>query len=255
MKINLRKYGTPPFNIAVIHGGPGAAGEMAPVAKTLSHKYGVLEPIQTQTSLTGQIEELKKTISNNCSSPINLIGHSWGAWLGFMLTAKYPTLVKKLILVGSGPFEEKYAKNLLEKRLKRLIPKDSQEVRSLLSNIDDSSFARLGALIDKADSYDPITHEDEIISYSAEIFQKVWKDAATLRSNGKLLDMSQEIQCPVTAIHGDYDPHPLEGVSKPLESRLSDFKFIKLNHCGHTPWIERLAKEEFYSILERELIP
>ena len=30
---NLRKYGKPPFNVAVIHGGPGVPGEMAPVAR------------------------------------------------------------------------------------------------------------------------------------------------------------------------------------------------------------------------------
>ena len=33
---NLRTYGEAPFNIAVIHGGPGAAGEMAPVARELA---------------------------------------------------------------------------------------------------------------------------------------------------------------------------------------------------------------------------
>jgi len=30
---NLRKYGKAPFSIAAIHGGPGAPGEMAPVAR------------------------------------------------------------------------------------------------------------------------------------------------------------------------------------------------------------------------------
>ncbi|MHA1167837.1 MAG: alpha/beta fold hydrolase, partial [Candidatus Hodarchaeales archaeon] len=32
----LRKHGKPPYSIAVIHGGPGAGGEMAPVAIELS---------------------------------------------------------------------------------------------------------------------------------------------------------------------------------------------------------------------------
>jgi len=41
----LRKYGKEPFSIAVIHGGPGAGGEMAPVARELSSHWGVLEPI------------------------------------------------------------------------------------------------------------------------------------------------------------------------------------------------------------------
>ena len=30
---NLKVYGNAPFNVAVIHGGPGAPGEMAPVAR------------------------------------------------------------------------------------------------------------------------------------------------------------------------------------------------------------------------------
>ncbi len=44
---NIRKYGNPPFSVAVIHGGPGAPGEMAPVARELSSRWGVLEPLQT----------------------------------------------------------------------------------------------------------------------------------------------------------------------------------------------------------------
>ena len=44
---NPRLYGSAPFNIAVIHGGPGAPGEMAPVARELSSLRGVLEPLQT----------------------------------------------------------------------------------------------------------------------------------------------------------------------------------------------------------------
>ena len=57
---NLRKYGKAPFSIAVIHGGPGAAGEMAPVANELASSWGILEPLQTAMSLQGQVEELTR---------------------------------------------------------------------------------------------------------------------------------------------------------------------------------------------------
>jgi hypothetical protein len=50
---NLRKYGREPYTLALIHGGPGAPGEMAPVARELSRAYGVLEPLQTATTLNG----------------------------------------------------------------------------------------------------------------------------------------------------------------------------------------------------------
>jgi len=56
---NLRKYGDAPYNVVVIHGGPGAPGEMLPVAEKLSSDYGILEPFQTKNSIEGQVNELK----------------------------------------------------------------------------------------------------------------------------------------------------------------------------------------------------
>ena len=55
---NFRKYGDAPFRVAVVHGGPGAGGEMAPVARFLSSQFGVLEPIQTKHSVHEQVEEV-----------------------------------------------------------------------------------------------------------------------------------------------------------------------------------------------------
>lgn len=117
---NLRKYGTKPFNVAVIHGGPGAPGEMAPVARELSSVRGVLEPLQTAATLEGQVQELKAVLENNGDLPVTLIGFSWGAMLSFIVSAQYPLFVKKLILIGSGAYEEKYAVNIMKTRLSRL---------------------------------------------------------------------------------------------------------------------------------------
>jgi hypothetical protein len=50
---NLRIYGSKPFNIAILHGGPGSPGEMAPVAQELSSIRGVLEPLQTVSCIKG----------------------------------------------------------------------------------------------------------------------------------------------------------------------------------------------------------
>jgi len=55
-----------------------------------------------------------------------------GAWLIFILAAQHPSLAKKLILVGSGPFEEKYASRLMETRLSRLNEEEKKEVFSLM---------------------------------------------------------------------------------------------------------------------------
>ncbi|PKL57949.1 MAG: alpha/beta hydrolase, partial [Methanomicrobiales archaeon HGW-Methanomicrobiales-5] len=108
----VRKWGAGPFPVAVIHGGPGAPGEMAPVARELSAIKSVLEPFQTETSLEGQIQELRSVLSDHGRVPVTLIGFSWGAFLSWMVAARYPALVSKLILVSSAPFEEQYAASI-----------------------------------------------------------------------------------------------------------------------------------------------
>ena len=116
-----------------------------------------------------------------------------------------------------------------------------------------AALAALGALASKADAYEPITDVPETIHCRADIFRFVWPAAVELRKSGKLLALAKNIQCPVTAIHGVYDPHPAEGVQKPLSAILKKFRFILLSNCGHTPWIERQAKDEFFRILKEKL--
>ncbi len=257
---SIRKYGTTPYTIAVIHGGPGAAGEMAPVARELSAMCGTLEPLQTVNSIEGQIQELHTILKEHGDIPLTLIGHSWGAWLVFMFAARYPDFVGKLILVGSGPFEEKYALRIMETRISRLNEKEKLEVVNLIKNLNnrdmknkDEIFAKFGKIMSKSDSFDPLTVHDEEIVFDASIHQNVWKEAEQLRPSGELLELGKKIQCPVVAIHGDYDPHPAEGIEKPLLQILKNFRFILLKDCGHRPWVERRVKEDFFRILRREI--
>ena len=259
--INLRTYGSAPFNVAVVHGGPGARGELAPVAMVLSQQAGVLEPLQKATSVEQQIEELKTLLQQYGEIPINLIGHSWGAWLSFILASRHPDLVRKLVLVGAGPFEDAYAAKLTELRLNRLSEAERIEARGLLESLNDpkardkaSLFARLGQLMSKADSFDAFADQGSGIELQVDTYQRVWNEAKELRRNGELLRMGEKIRCPVLAIHGDYDPHPVDGVRLPLSRVLENFHLEVLNNCGHYPWLERQARDRFYEILRQELI-
>lgn len=247
----------------MIHGGPGAPGSVAPIARELSVDFGVLEPLQTATSLKGQILELKRVLKEYGDIPVALIGHSWGAWLSYVFAACYPSMVKKLILVGSGPFEQKYVKKLQATRLNHLNQQERREYNSIIKLLNNPRVKdrnmlldRLGALTSKTDSYDPIPDESkksDLINIQGDIFYRVWNEAEELRRSGKLLLAGKDIRCPVIAIHGDYDPHPAQGVRKPLSSMLKNFRFILLKNCGHYPWLERKAKGKLYEILRKEL--
>jgi pimeloyl-ACP methyl ester carboxylesterase len=233
---------------------------MAPVARQLSAERGVLEPLQSATSIEGQLQELRTIFMEYGDLPVTLIGSSWGAMLGFMFSARYPETVKKLILVGSGVYEERYAPAIQETRLSRLTEQEREEAQTLMEGLADpvrtdktGSLARLGALFTKTDAYDPLTLETEVVEHQYQLHQSVWQEARELRSSGRLLEFGKEIQCPVVAIHGDYDPHPAEGVEKPLAAVVKRFRFVSLTNCGHLPWIEKQARERFYAILKEEL--
>ncbi len=258
---HVRKYGKPPYNVAVIHGGPGAPGEMAPVARQLSSTHGVLEPLQTRDTLQGQVEGLQAVLKEHGSLPLTLIGYSWGAMLSFIVAAHNPSMVRKLILVSSAVFEEKCAAGIMETRMSRLSPQERAMVDCLAVELDDPAakdkdgiFARFGALMAKADSYDPVDDiKNEVIEHQYRVYRGVWRDAQEKRSSGTLLPMGWAISCPVVAIHAEYDPHPAEGVRAPLSRVLADFRFVLLGQCGHCPWLEKQARDQFYALLRSEL--
>jgi pimeloyl-ACP methyl ester carboxylesterase len=237
---------------------------MAPVARELSKERSVLEPLQTSDSVRGQVDELRSVLAEHGDPPVTLAGSSWGAMLGYLFAARHSELVRKLIMVGSGVYEEKYAEQITATRLSRLAGGDLKEAVELMESLDspevsdkDMRMARLGNLFTKADAYNPqildTQAETEALQVQYELGQKVWSEAVDLRRSGKLLELGKRIECPVVAIHGDYDPHPAEGIREPLSRVVKDFRFVLLSHCGHDPWMEREARDEFYALLRAEL--
>ncbi|MEN6444213.1 MAG: alpha/beta hydrolase [Methanoregula sp.] len=256
----VRKWGPSPYSVAVIHGGPGAPGEMATVAREISTVKGVLEPLQTETTLEGQVRELRLVLTTYGQQPVTLVGFSWGAFLSWIVAARYPELVKKLILVSSAPFEDQYTTAITTTRLGRLSPAEQSETKILLEQVETGQggdknliLAQLGNLLAHADAFDPLPVEEESFHRQYDIYKGVWDEASELRRKKSLLMMARSIACPVVAIHGDWDPHPADGVKVPLTKELTDFRFILLEKCGHRPWIERNAADKFYKILTQEI--
>jgi pimeloyl-ACP methyl ester carboxylesterase len=259
---NLRTHGSPPYEAAVIHGGPGAAGEVAPVARMLSRSWGILEPLQTRLTIRDLVEELHQEIAASSSSPIVSIGHSWGAWLALLHAARYPSDVRRVVLVASGPFEEKYIESIGRTRESRLTGQENAEVREVAASLSDrgstgrtAALARFGQLLARADSFDPIPADPdaEAVVVDPAAYGSIWPQAAELRRSGELLRIAGAVRCPVLALHGDYDPHPADGVRLPLSRVVRDFRFVLLDRCGHRPWEERQARDSFFRILGEEL--
>ncbi len=256
MEKTIKKHGNPPFRVVLIHGGPGAAGELTPLAGELGKFTSILEPFQTKLSIEEMISELDSQVSDFAEIPVILVGHSWGAWLSFLYASRFNEKVEKLILISSGPFDPGFAVDLFNARIQRLSENNRKKLFSLidlLSEPDEKNknelFREVGELIYMADSFDPIPRVDIGIKYNYDMYFRIWNEAQEWRKSGKLLNAASGINCPVIAIHGDYDPHPSDGVKEPLAKRIMDFHFHLIRNCGHHPWEEKLARDEFFNIL------
>lgn len=255
----VRKHGKEPYNIVVLHGGPGAAGSASGLAKLISKKFGVLEPMQSRDTIMELEEELREQIQENCSGKVILVGHSWGAWLAGLFAERFPSKVEKIILIGCGPLDEYYVSQIGERRKANMSSEEAKEFELLLQQLEngfeekDECLRRLGEICDRADGY----QEDEALRDEADVdgalYEKVWKEAAGLRKSGKLLERFKRISSRMVLIQGEVDPHPVAGVIQPLKENNVDVKSYVLDQCGHTPWREKYAMEKFAHILFSEL--
>ena len=256
-----RTWGKPPNKIAVVHGGPGAPGSVAPIARELSKVCGVLEPFQTAKTLDGQVEELRELLEEHADLPCVVIGWSHGASLSCILAARHPDIIGKLIIIGTTPFEEKHQADIARKRLSRLSEQERAEFFSLAAMMRDPAnekrslaMARLFRLVTKAESYALMPFEDDILEYQPDINESIGQEYRRLFDGNQLLRILPDIRCPVVAIHGDYDVLPAEGVNEPFSRLIRDYRFVLLEKCGHYPWYEEYARDEFFAILRDETL-
>ena len=255
---NVVKHGQSPFSAAFLHGGPGAAGEMSYLAEKLSKNRGILEPLQTKCSIEEQVEELHQALHENVSEPVSLLGYSWGAWLALIYTVQHPKLVKKLILLSSGPLEENYAQRIMETRLTRLSSEEKEELKDCLSGQakvapqeEKLLEAKIRALLEKSDGHDLLDLPRPPIAFSYEIYAHVNEEAKRLRKEGVLVELLAQLSVPIVAIHGEYDPHPYQGVEEPLRLYAKNFQFHLIKDSGHCIWRERRGEKELLELLER----
>lgn len=249
----VRLYGKAPYKIVLVHGGPGAIGSLRGFAQELSvlSPIGVVEAIQSKYSIAELIEELYNQINDNCNDKVSLIGHSWGAWLVALFAEKYPELIERIILIGSGPLEDKYVSEIGARRFKNLSEEDGEIFKRLIDNqATDEDMKKISKVFEKSDNY-CLENKDlhRADKTDSQMHNIIWEEAAKLRTNGKLLTSFKQIKSKIVLIQGETDPHPARGITIPLQENGVECETYILEKCGHSPFMEKYAKENFYKIL------
>jgi hypothetical protein len=51
-------------------------------------------------------------------------------------------------------------------------------------------------------------------------------------------------------LHGNYDPHPGPMIRESLRPFIRRLEYLELDRCGHSPWLERFARTEFFMTMK-----
>ncbi len=79
--------------------------------------------------------------------------------------------------------------------------------------------------------------------------KETWLDMLRLQEAGVYPAAFRAIEAPVLMLHGTYDPHPGAMIRDCLRQYMPQIEYRELQRCGHDPWRERFASDEFFAAL------
>lgn len=204
----------------------------------LTEKY-----INVQTFVE-DIETIRKSLNLD---KIILLGHSWGGFVSMKYAIQYPEHLDKLILMGTMPASQEEFSLFLKEVAKRLAPLQDKlqviESTDLFKSGDPETVEQQNKIVFQTYLYNPedinklnlLLPRQGILSgfkvlelLCGDIFMKpyhIFKELAT-------------IKCPTLILHGDSDPISYQ-MAEHIHQAIPDSQFIKIDHCGHFPYIEQ----------------
>jgi pimeloyl-ACP methyl ester carboxylesterase len=175
--------------------------------------------------------------------------------LALAYAAAHPGSASSLVLIGCGTFDlvarnrlwairEERMDDGLRRRLERL-PEEFPD--------PDERLRVMGNLILPLYSYELITTDQEVEACDARAHHETWQDMLRLQEEGVYPAAFAVIDAPVLMLHGAFDPHPGRVIRASLEPYLPQMEYREWECCGHYPWLEKAARDEFFVVLREWL--
>jgi pimeloyl-ACP methyl ester carboxylesterase len=256
--MHIRTYGSTGPDVIVLHGGPGAPGYMAPVARALADSFQVLEPFQRGSgaeplTVACHVADLHDLVAF-CpgKEPPALVGHSWGAMLALCYAATHPGHVRALALIGCGTFDLASRERMQAIRQGRMTDSVRARMERLVEKYPDPderlcAQARLALTLD---SYELDYGADaEPALCDARAHDETWLDMMRLQEEGVCPAAFGAIDVPVIMLHGAFDSHPGRMIDATLRAYMPQLEYREWERCGHYPWLEKAVRSEFFACL------
>jgi pimeloyl-ACP methyl ester carboxylesterase len=172
--------------------------------------------------------------------------------LALAYAASRPARAAGLVLIGCGTFSA-VARREFERRLDAMLtPADRAEIARLERHEPDVNrrLAMLGRLMTRVCGYDVEQVAVEVDVLDAQAHEQTWADMVRLQGEGVYPAAFAAIDVPVLILHGEVDPHPGSLIAEDLRRYIPHLEYLELAKCGHSPWLERHAKDAFFASLD-----
>jgi pimeloyl-ACP methyl ester carboxylesterase len=248
--------------VIVLHGGPAAVGHAAPLARELADSFRVLEPWQRGSgdqplSVARHVADLHDVVTSCGGTRPALVGESWGAMLALAYGAAHPTSAGPFVLIGCGTFDpaaRAHLQAILEERMDDTL---RQRIKRLEEQVPDPGerLRQRFRLYESLYAYDPVAADpqEESGPFDFRAHSETWEDIVRLQEEGVYPAAFAAIESPVLMLHGAFDPHPGQMIRASLEPYLPQLEYREWERCGHSPWVERAVRDEFFNVLREWL--
>jgi pimeloyl-ACP methyl ester carboxylesterase len=171
--------------------------------------------------------------------------------LALAYAAAHPGTLASLALVGCGTFD-------LVSRAKfraRLDARMDAAFRVRLASLDeiadpDARLSAKGALLGSIYDVDVLPDDADSPPADARGGAETWQDMLRLQEAGVYPADFAAIDAPALMLHGDDDPHPGRMIHASLQPWMPQLEYVSWARCGHSPWRERAAREDFFRTLK-----
>ena len=248
--------------LVVLHGGPGFAHTYL-LSSSVWDKFGKDRPVvfydqrgtgkstikksSGSCTLEDQIDDLEALRRHLGYSRIDLLGHSWGGFLGMAYTARHTGEVTHLILVDSAAPRLKDTVFLFN----YIFPETTERRKKLESEIDlgdknaimADTAAKFSMLCYSPEKREALVASAGNTAYNYDVNQAVWADVEGI-------DLTPEIKkftLPTLVITGRFDINVAPLVALRIHELIPKSRFVVFERSGHLPFFEE--PEGFFLIV------
>jgi pimeloyl-ACP methyl ester carboxylesterase len=179
--------------------------------------------------------------------------------LALCYAASHPDAAGPIVLVGCGTFDASSRarmKEILRERTSAELQDQLARITAVTSDAADLHMKRYKLTRDLSvyDRAEPWPEREEFEPLDVRAHQETWDDMMRLVSDGTCPGAFTRIRSDVLMLHGDYDPHPGPMIYESLRPFIRTLEYREFARCGHSPWLERFARAEFFSTLKKWLL-